>query len=519
MREALATGQADAALSNTIEAPRWAQGLTGIELLGPLTRDVVALYVRADRAELEARLDAWLLEQERAERSARCVPATWGLGREARPHCPCQALLAATAERLALMPWVAAAKQRRASPSRTCPGGRVLAASRQSVRSAAGALDRAPPPDEALDAFFQAQIDAAKGVQRRASFDAGDPPRLSRHGAAPAMARISDRMAGLVARLPEGLDEATVLALAQDWLGSSGLEAAELERIARTLAALRPRPASGVSLAPDPIRSGPGRAVLPGVWDTHSARMSDSEKEPKTAAADGPPPEALTVIRCLLLDHPGRGGHLGLQLGAREVPGSISIPTPGQTLAGRYMVFEQLGQGGMGVVLAAYDTRLDRRVALKLLRSHEDAGYSASDGEARLVREAQAMARLNHPHVVAVYDAGRWRMARSSSPWSTWRGRRCGSGASEQPRSWREVLDAYLAAGRGLAAAHAAGPHPPGLQAGQRAGGQGRPRPRDGLRAGAQHQPGGRSHRARADPRPALRPRTRGTAPSPCRAR
>lgn len=121
---------------------------------------------------------------------------------------------------------------------------KVLAASREAVRSAAGALDRAAPSDAALDAFFQAQIDAAKGVQRRSSIDAGAPsPSLDKE-LRPAIARISDRMAGLVARLPDGLDEATVMDLAQDWLGSSGLDAAERERIARTLAALRPGPAS-----------------------------------------------------------------------------------------------------------------------------------------------------------------------------------------------------------------------------------------------------------------------------------
>jgi cyclohexadienyl dehydratase len=272
VRQALATGQADAALSNTIEAPRWAQGLTGIELLGPLTRDVVALYVRADRPDLEARLNAWLLGQERSGALGSLRARYLGPGAGDATALPVQALLAATAERLALMPWVAAAKQREGKPIEDLPQeAKVLAASRQAVRSAAGAMDRALPPDEALDAFFQAQIDAAKGVQRRASFEAGaSSPSLDQE-LRPAIARISDRMAWLVARLPEDMDEATVLALAQDWLGSSGLEAAELERIARTLAALRPGPGSGVSQAPKPIRSGPDRDVLPRVWDTHSA--------------------------------------------------------------------------------------------------------------------------------------------------------------------------------------------------------------------------------------------------------
>ncbi|KFE63931.1 tetratricopeptide repeat protein [Hyalangium minutum] len=174
--------------------------------------------------------------------------------------------------------------------------------------------------------------------------------------------------------------------------------------------------------------------------------MSDSEQEPKTAPASGPPPEADTVIRSSSSLSPGK-----------EVTWLSSIPTPGQTLAGRYMIFEQLGQGGMGVVLAAYDTRLDRRIALKLLRSQEDASDSAGDGEARLVREAQAMARLNHLHVVAVYDAGPLEDGSLFIAMEYVEGQTLRKWRDEQPRTWRQVLAAYLAAGRGLAAAHAAG--------------------------------------------------------------
>ncbi|HYI02896.1 MAG TPA: hypothetical protein VD972_43575, partial [Hyalangium sp.] len=100
--------------------------------------------------------------------------------------------------------------------------------------------------------------------------------------------------------------------------------------------------------------------------------MSDSEKEPKTAPAPGLPLEAPTVIRSS--SSISAGEETTWVSSSARSPGTFSVPTPGQTLAGRYMVFEQLGQGGMGVVLAAYDTRLDRRIALKLLRSHEDMG-------------------------------------------------------------------------------------------------------------------------------------------------
>src|SRR6187200_468513 len=84
---------------------------------------------------------------------------------------------------------------------------------------------------------------------------------------------------------------------------------------------------------------------------------------------------------------------------------------PGRAVLGRgdvvdkFIIVAELGAGGMGVVYEAYDPGLDRKVALKLLRT--DAG---GDGpRARLLREAQAMARVVHPNVVTVYEAGRWR--------------------------------------------------------------------------------------------------------------
>src|SRR5688500_18021471 len=78
--------------------------------------------------------------------------------------------------------------------------------------------------------------------------------------------------------------------------------------------------------------------------------------------------------------------------------GLVDAPPPHRI--GRYVLIERLGAGAMGSVHAAYDPVLARTVAIKLL--HDDRG----DADLRLLREAQAMARLAHPHVVAVYDAG-----------------------------------------------------------------------------------------------------------------
>ena len=71
---------------------------------------------------------------------------------------------------------------------------------------------------------------------------------------------------------------------------------------------------------------------------------------------------------------------------------------------GRFVVIDRLGEGGMGTVFRAYDPDLDRRVAVKLLKKMV---ADDPDREARLVREAKALAKLNHPNVVAVYEVGR----------------------------------------------------------------------------------------------------------------
>ncbi len=68
----------------------------------------------------------------------------------------------------------------------------------------------------------------------------------------------------------------------------------------------------------------------------------------------------------------------------------------------RYRLDAELGHGGMGTVYHARDTLLDRDVAVKVLN---ETGLG-TEGRVRLLREAQAVARLNHPNIVAVHDAG-----------------------------------------------------------------------------------------------------------------
>jgi len=110
----------------------------------------------------------------------------------------------------------------------------------------------------------------------------------------------------------------------------------------------------------------------------------------------------------------------------------------------------------MGLVCAAYDSELDRKVAIKLLRPQTGTAGKIALAQARLLREAQAMARLAHPHVAVVHDVGTHEgdvfVAMEFVRGATLQG-----WLKQQPRSWREVVDVFMQAGRGLAAAHAAG--------------------------------------------------------------
>jgi len=121
----------------------------------------------------------------------------------------------------------------------------------------------------------------------------------------------------------------------------------------------------------------------------------------------------------------------------------------------RYVVLDPVGRGGMGVVYAAYDPELDRKVALKLLRS--DLSTSAAGlGRSQLLTEAQAMARLSHPNVITVFDVGTWN-DEVFFAMEFVRGQTLRAAQSAPEARARRTLELYLAAGTGLAAAHQAG--------------------------------------------------------------
>ncbi len=134
--------------------------------------------------------------------------------------------------------------------------------------------------------------------------------------------------------------------------------------------------------------------------------------------------------------------------GERDLkPAGMGVPI-GRTF-GRFTIIERLGAGAMGVVYRARDTELGRDVALKQLRRPDPAFTE------RLVREARSMAQVNHPNVVAVYDVG------VTDDDITYIAMELVEGTSllawQQQRTVAEIVQAYIAAGRGLAAAHATG--------------------------------------------------------------
>ena len=134
-----------------------------------------------------------------------------------------------------------------------------------------------------------------------------------------------------------------------------------------------------------------------------------------------------------------------------QMTASMASLTKGMEF-GRYKIVHRIGSGGMGTVYSAFDPTLDRTVALKVLHDKVEN----ADAEQRLLREAQAMARLSHPNVVTVHDAG----MKDGRPYVAMEfvdGYDLRTWLRREKRSWREIVDTFVAAGDGLAAAHAAG--------------------------------------------------------------
>jgi hypothetical protein len=145
----------------------------------------------------------------------------------------------------------------------------------------------------------------------------------------------------------------------------------------------------------------------------------------------------------------------GDSAGFVEVTDRIARPRqlPEGARVDRYVILSHLGSGGMGSVYAAWDPRLGRRVAIKLLHA---GPWSTERHALRLEREARTLGRLNHENVVHVFDVGEW----EGKPFLTMEfvdGKDLVAFITEERPSREAIVRLFMQAGRGLVAAHALG--------------------------------------------------------------
>lgn len=131
-------------------------------------------------------------------------------------------------------------------------------------------------------------------------------------------------------------------------------------------------------------------------------------------------------------------------------PDGMTGPGERPAQIGRFEILGLLGAGGMGVVYMAHDPSLDRKVAVKVLRERQ------AEREDRAWREARALARLAHPNVVAIHEIGR-HDGRVFLAMELVEGVTCDVWLKSQVRTPAAILEVFVQAGRGLAAAHRAG--------------------------------------------------------------
>jgi len=158
-------------------------------------------------------------------------------------------------------------------------------------------------------------------------------------------------------------------------------------------------------------------------------------------------------VESLLAAHGRAGSFLGTQTGA-QVPAATAkgMGIEAGTQLGPYRIETVIGEGGMGVVYRALDTKLNRPVAVKFLS--DDLADAAA--RRRFQREAQMASSLNHPHILTVYDAGDFQGCQYLvTEWIDGGTLRDWAGA--QKRSWREIVTLLAGVTDGLAAAHGAG--------------------------------------------------------------
>ena len=186
---------------------------------------------------------------------------------------------------------------------------------------------------------------------------------------------------------------------------------------------------------------------------------SDHDLDPTEVAQGTPSEDALRAqINAPVNAHPPGEVHAAVGLARTDVAdppaaGAGDPPATRLTRIAQFVLLERIGTGGMGEVFAAFDDKLERRVAIKLVATR------GSDDRARqrLSREAQALARLSHPNVVTIYEVGTLPDDGLFIAMELVKGPTLREWQRSAQRTWREIVATYAEAGRGLAAAHQSG--------------------------------------------------------------
>lgn len=231
--DALLAGEVDAAVTDSVEMHVWLEARPELTAIGPFTTDRKAYLARADASALMAELDAWLLAQE-SDGTLGGLRRRW-LGDATRVATVLDGMVSALAERLSLMPDVARAKRAAGLPIEVPEvERRVLRSSGDAVRAAADAAERPAPPAAAVCAFYRAQIEAAKAVQRATPRSLASAPDLD-GVLRPAIGRVGARIAWLLVRWPRDLTPDDVRRAVARGLRTPGVSDADREHIADAL--------------------------------------------------------------------------------------------------------------------------------------------------------------------------------------------------------------------------------------------------------------------------------------------
>jgi tetratricopeptide (TPR) repeat protein len=190
------------------------------------------------------------------------------------------------------------------------------------------------------------------------------------------------------------------------------------------------------------------------VGDRVNRAIGDGEPPPTSPTIDAPRWLEPGAPATPSATPPASGPHAVATLHSAPTGDAAPPSSPAAALrrVAQFILLERIGAGGMGEVFSAFDDQLERKVAIKLVATQGDDERARQ----RLLREAQALARLNHPNVVTVYEVGALPDGGLFIAMELVRGRTLRAWQA-QPRTWQDIVAIYGEAGRGLAAAHDTG--------------------------------------------------------------